>query len=998
MNFTNWVTDRAGWCLYRDVVRAIAIGCPNAVRGTLLVLMAAGVLVCGERVRAQVLSPTPQCQASGSAVHCRGDLSAGVDIDERDNAEHSSLAVDNPDGDIRPVDGVEGVRFRSTGDVAIVSDTDAFAIITTGDGGDGLRAESTGGVVTVTHRGDIVTTGRTGDGIHAGSDGGAVTVSLTGNIDTAGEHGFGITARANHSGAVTVTHAGRINTTGKFSSGIIAHSQRDTVSVVQTGDIGTRGDRSEGLIAYSYGHDLVAVRQVGDISTDGAESEAIEAKSFGGGAVTVEQAGNVSTRGRNAAIVATSNGGVVTITQIGAVTSTGDSYSPGISAFSQGNAAVVVQQEGTVATTGDESDGILARSTGGPVALTQTGEITITGDLSSAIVAVSEGGAAVNVEQTGRIATAGRNGQGILARSDGGSASIVLSGGSIRSEQGSGVFFPAGTDNLLTVHNTVAVSGGASDIRGLSANETIINHGRLTTPGVVALGSGANVFINLAGATYDAGSSVLLGTGNLFTNAGNLSPGGADRVQATNLNGDFRQAQSGTFTVTVDAVTGRADRLDVSGAVTLDGGTVVVSGSALFDRPLTVMTAADGISGTFDAVTSALLIEAALTYDEHNVYLTLSAPRSGFCDLARTPNQVGVACFGLDSLPTSDAVVQAVTSLSAPAELRAAYDALSGEIHPSLKGVLIDDGGQRIAAINDRLHSRFSDPRTEASTAPFGTLSETIGGDTEFWITGYGAWSRMDATSNTARVGVVRRGVIFGIDRPAVAGWRLGFAAGYGHIGMTLGDRRSGGASNTRSLGVYGGTEADPWRLSFGALHNWHAIDTSRSASFGGLSQTLAANYSVRSWQVFAEAGVGMQLGGLLLEPYAGISLTSLDADPFAENGGSAGLAARPDEQDNTAATLGLRIFLPFGDTLQARAKVGWRHGFGSAVPSSVFTLADSSAFKVSGAPFARDTLISEFGFEARLSERATIASAFSGRYGSGTASYGFETRANLKF
>ena len=172
------------------------------------------------------------------------------------------------------------------------------------------------------------------------------------------------------------------------------------------------------------------------------------------------------------------------------------------------------------------------------------------------------------------------------------------------------------------------------DVMGGSGDETIDMYGTLTTPGRIDLGAGANAFNNKAGATFYSGTSVVLGDGNTLSNAGDLSPGGANAVQETTLTGNLQNyitneqniEEKGTFTVTIDN-TG-SDRLTVTRTGTDTntgnaelGGTVRVRGAFSDRGPYTILSATsisdldpgDDIDATrFDGVIDTLLIDYGL--------------------------------------------------------------------------------------------------------------------------------------------------------------------------------------------------------------------------------------------------------------------------------------------------------------------------------------------------------------------------------------------------
>ncbi len=88
---------------------------------------------------------------------------------------------------------------------------------------------------------------------------------------------------------------------------------------------------------------------------------------------------------------------------------------------------------------------------------------------------------------------------------------------------------------------------------------------------MIDLGAGQNAINNLESGQLNTGLFVKLGSGNLLTNEGKLSPGGSDTVLATNLTGNLVQAESGAFCVDLDLDVYQTDRLNVSGISQMAG-------------------------------------------------------------------------------------------------------------------------------------------------------------------------------------------------------------------------------------------------------------------------------------------------------------------------------------------------------------------------------------------------------------------------------------------
>ena len=1012
--------------------------------------------------------------AGDVTVTVTGKITAKGICHTSDNQECSEGVYARSEGD-------GDVTVNVTGDIETEGDPDVLIGLGTtssagiyaksgGDGGDdgavtvtftgnikakqrsrGIYANSDGAVTVNMKKGSNITTeGISADGIFAlsNADGdGDVMVTVDGNINTLGEkHSNGIAAESRGTGTVTVTVTGNIKTSGESSEGISADSRDDgDVTVTVTGNITTSGEGSAGISADSRGDGDVTVTMTGDITTYGESSDGISADSDGD--VTVDLEGDITTtkkksRGISAFIYDENSAGNIDITVVtGDITTSGED-SEGIYAESYGTGAVTVTMTGDITTSDEDSEGIFAQSYGnGAVTVNFTGDITTSGDNSTGIEAISndedssgidnpDDSAVVEIDVTADITASGDNSQGIYAEAKG-AISITLHGGTITSVQDAGIEISSGATNTLTILGPVTVRGGKmiklsdgtlqrfDDVLGGSGDETIDNEGTLTTPGTIDLGAGANAFFNRKGATFYSGTSVALGDGNTFSNAGDLSPGGANAVQETTLTGNFQNyitneqniEEKGTFTVTIDN-TG-SDRLTVTRTGTdPDTGTAELRGTVRVrgaysdsgrnnDGRYTILDATGDITGTFEEVMDTLFIDYGLIYDLTNNNVDLSSAGKDdvtFREFAGTANQWAVA-NALDSLTPANAAVGDVMAATTPAGARAAYDARSGEVHASLKGALVDAGQGTVAAVKSRMAARFGSVSAQASTAAFGT-SSLADGRSGLWVTGTGASGETDATANTARMETDLRSVVFGIGRALSEGWRLGVLGGYSRTDVTQRARLSSGSVDTWSVGLYGGVESGASRFGFGAVYDGHAIDAHRSVPSIGLPgiQHLSAGYDARSLQLFAEAGHEVQAGGLTLEPFAGVSSIYLDTDGFSESGGDAALAASSDTDSMMFATLGLRGAMQVDDMIHLRGMAGWRHAFGDTDPSSTHTMAGSSPFMVTGAPTAEDALDIELGIEAGLSANAFLGVAYKGRYGDGAAAHGFNAGIRVTF
>ncbi len=909
-------------------------------------------------------------------------------------------------------------------------------IASEGGNSDGIFARSQGvgseddGFVDITANGNITTNGHNSQGIAANSTGkGAVKVDMTGNITTDGTLGIGIYADTD--GSVEVYTDGAILTKGSNSAGISAGSNGGNVTVNVTGTITTERGSSEGIAASinSGGNMEVIVNKGAVIKTLGNASQGISVVGTGIGnedmeigvdvkGAVIETSGNSNSSG----IFAEASNGTssdpaiaeeniidITIDMTGDIKTTGkgdNNY--GILARSPGDSDITVGVNGDITTEGTQSYGIFAQvQNAGAVDITVNGDITTLGDSSDGIVAevgVGDGDVLINV--TGDILAKGLSSSAIDTSVADGEIKITLHGGSLISEQTFGVEFgnsTIGKVNSLTISESAAVTisgGNGIDVMGGSGNETINNYGTLTALGAIDLGEGDNSFNNKAGATFNSGTFVTLShegdTDDTFRNAGNLSPGGADLVQITEISGDFqnaiRETGSGTliggiYTVTLAPESN--DRLKVTGYATLDGTVRVVGAYA---GAYTILESQQ-ISGVteFDGVMDTLFMDYELSYEDgsdidiildHVVLTSTRRKDVSFLQFAETANQQSMAnaLDSLDGSNVSNSVIQAVRSLTDPQQLPEALDAVSGEVHASLKGALMDTGQGSVAAISRRLGARFGD-----------------GGP---WVAGYGSRGDTDAGSGTARMDTDLSGFVLGVDRALGERWRFGILGGHSQTDVTQRARLSSASVDTWSAGLYGGVEAGASSIRAGAIYNRHTINAKRTVHFTNFpAQRVSADYDAKSWQVFAEAGHKVQAGDLMLESFAGVSHTSLDTDGFSEIGGDETLTAASDTGDATFTTLGLRAAMELKDRVHAHGMAGWRHAFGDTDPSSNVRLGGNTiASKVMGAAIAEDALVTELGLEAELLGQAVFGVVYKGRYGDGVSDHGLNAGLRVMF
>ena len=211
-----------------------------------------------------------------------------------------------------------------------------------------------------------------------------------------------------------------------------------------------------------------------------------------------------------------------------------------------------------------------------------------------------------------------------------------------------------------------------------------------------------------AGATLNGTGTV----GNTEINAGGKFAPGMANVPGTSMTvgGNLVFHSGSVYEVEVNAA-GQGDRVIVSGTVDLTGSSLSVLAANGTYQPSTSYLiidndAVDPVIGTFTSVaTNLAFLTPSVVYDGgtgNDVVLTLERDAAlSFCSVAKTRNQCDVAT-ALDQFPTDNALYLAVLNQTA-AGARQAFDALSGEIHATVAGVLSEDSRYVRDAILGRL-------------------------------------------------------------------------------------------------------------------------------------------------------------------------------------------------------------------------------------------------------------------------------------------------------
>ena len=461
-----------------------------------------------------------------------------------------------------------------------------------------------------------------------------------------------------------------------------------------------------------------------------------------------------------------------------------------------------------------------------------------------------------------------------------------------------------------------------------------------------------------------------------------------------------------------------ADKLIVGGSVDISGATLKLALSPatasswnVLNGPYTLIEklGAGDITGTFASVENNLLfLDDLINYHGgtgNDITLALIRNDVAIADIAQTGNQLATA-GAIDKLPYSNTLAWAMLLLTDEDAARQALDALSGEMHATAKGMLVQDSHYVTDMATARIRSALDEVAAPAlPVMAYGEGGpELVAANTQrfaVWGQAFGSWGRIDGDSNAAGLDRRTGGFIAGADAAVGDTWRVGLLAGYSHSSFDVDNRASSGSSENYHLGVYGGGRWGALGLRAGAAYSWNRIETNRAVSLPGFADTLGANYDAGTAQIFGEAGYRIESPIAAFEPFANLTYVNLHTDGFTESGGAAALTGAASNNGVTFSTLGVRASTDVslgGMPATVRGTFGWRHAFGDITPTSSVAFAGSDVFSVAGAPIAVDAMIVEAGVDFAVSETAKLGLTYSGQFGGRSSDNGFNAKFGLAF
>lgn len=597
-----------------------------------------------------------------------------------------------------------------------------------------------------------------------------------------------------------------------------------------------------------------------------------------------------------------------------------------------------------------------------------------------------------------------------------GTGTVLLSSNAAGGELtvGSGTFAGVIADGGSAAGSLVVAGPGVFTLSGASTFTGLTR----VTGGALALDGGA-----LAGAVDVAAGAALTGSGTVgsATVAGTLSPGD-NALGAFTINGNLKLAPGALYEV--DLKSGAVDHVAASGTASVGGAVDLYASRADFGtvgQRYAIVTASGGVTGTFSGLDwigdpNLLFIDAQLSYDATNAYVSLDRNGVAFASVATSANAAATA-RALDTLGVGNSAWDALVELANPADANTAFRALSGEAYAATRGVLVERSADVRDTLIERLRGETGAPSGAAaalstgglvaSYAPAGkeqsgasaAITKAVAPTPEpayaVWGQGYGNFGRSFGNANVATASQSTGGFLIGADARLGSDWRVGVAGGYSATSIDVDDRASSSDSDNYTAAVYAGGHFGAVALRLGGAYTWNDVSTSRSVTFPGFAESLKSNSDLGTAQVFADVGYDMVAGAFAFEPYAAVAYVNLSGGDFLEWGGGGALTGFSSDTDTTFTTLGLRAsteLVAGGATWRALVGLGWRHAFGDVSPTaSLAFAAGSSPFLVEGAPIAEDAALVEAGLGVRFTPTTSLNVTYVGQLASEAVNNSFK-------
>ncbi|MCH7687892.1 MAG: autotransporter domain-containing protein, partial [Planctomycetes bacterium] len=575
---------------------------------------------------------------------------------------------------------------------------------------------------------------------------------------------------------------------------------------------------------------------------------------------------------------------------------------------------------------------------------------------------------------------------------------------------------------------------GTTTFTGLNtySGATTINAGRLTINGAITSDTTVN-----SGGILDGNGTI---TGNVTVNSGGTWAGGSS-IGTLGITGNYTQAAGSFMEIEIQPAANPTtpgvdnDLVDVTGNVTLNGGTVNVKGAAGTYTPgseYVFLQHTGTRTGLFAGITDDLaFLDASLLYNAGNVSFVLqgSIIPVTFVSQAATPNQLAVAAY-LDSIrsaATGDLkTVLDELMLLTDTDVRHAYDLISADFQGSLTQIGLLNTTQLYSQLSNRLRpGLFADldglvlgTRPEFHASPLQSISsidengqhvvraqnDYLDSSQEWsgWAFGYGLVGRV---TSDRRLNHKTNGTMFGLERFLDPGTLVGMYGNYSRANLTNNNLRRAAHVDNYTGGAYlRQDDGFHYTLLSGAI-GYDRYDTSRFIQFSAISRDARVDYEGFQYSMYLERGMTIELEKISLQPYLALQYIHHRQHRFTEFGaGALNLSVDATSTNSLRTMLGGRFAWQAPTradrmTIIPELRAAWAHEYldTSNTVGAQFDTTGGAGFIVTGADLGDDWALLGTGLKLQANKQITLFTDYNAqlndRQVTHTGSGGFEVQ-----
>ena len=440
---------------------------------------------------------------------------------------------------------------------------------------------------------------------------------------------------------------------------------------------------------------------------------------------------------------------------------------------------------------------------------------------------------------------------------------------------------------------------------------------------------------------------------------GVFAPGNS--IGTITVGGNLIFNQGSIFAVEANAAS-QSDRINVTGSVTINGGTVRVLAANQAYRTVTqytILSAQGLISGHFDGVTSNLaFLVPSLDYAANTVSLKLRRNDKSFSAAATATTMSSATA--VSSLGDANPIYQAVLMQSLPGAQQA-FSSLSGSGYGRLDALMANDSGH--------LHLNL---------ARLDNGSSSVG-----WFEGNSIAAHGFHSRSTTKLGPISLMMVGG------------------RIDNRLSSEGLTADVQTRFMASAVGYQSGRFNAMASATAAWHDVYASRTVSFPGFRERTDSRYAAQTHRLDVESSYALARGAFSLAPYAGYSRIMIKSSAFQEVGGLSALTFERETRSINQLRLGVqaRENVKWGDAmLSPHVDLSVQRAWGDLAGAKVARfVGKSDSFDSFGSALSSRQIAVDAGVDL-ISGPITFAASYRGQFGNQWRDHMAMLSAGLRF